>query len=539
MKTEDASRRIKSLRKLLKEHNHNYYVLNSTSISDFEYDILLNELETLEKKHPELKDQDSPTLKVGNDSSNEFVQEMHRYPMLSLGNTYNEEDLRDFDARVIKGLGYKPEYVCELKFDGASISLSYRKGKLVSALTRGDGEKGDNVTENVKTIKSIPWEISPEGVPDEFIVRGEIFMPLSGFYELNRQREEQGLQKFANPRNTAAGTLKMLDSKIVASRPLDCFLYYMLSDNLPADNHFDNLETAKSWGFHVPDSIEKASSMEEVLAYINKWDSKRKKLPFEIDGVVIKVNSVSDQQDLGLTAKSPRWAIAYKFKAEQVSTTLISVSFQVGRTGSITPVANLKAVQLAGTTVKRASLHNAEQIAILDLHINDEVYVEKGGEIIPKIVGVNTQSRPADAKKVEFIDRCPECGSVLIKEDGEANHYCRNSDNCPPQIKGKIEHFISRKAMDIDGLGEETIDLLYKNKLISNSADLYSLKKEDIIDLDRMGLKSAENIINSIETSKDRDLSRLLFGLGIRYVGETVAKTLAEHFRTMDKLIQA
>ena len=539
MNRKEAAKRIRDLRKQIIDHNKRYYVHNEPVISDFDYDILINELENLEKKFPEFITDSSPTKKVGNDISEGFTQVTHAYPMLSLGNTYSEEELRDFDTRVKKLLDSDPEYACELKYDGASISLTYRNGKLISGVTRGDGTKGDDVTTNIKTIISIPHSIEGQDIPAEFTVRGEIYIPLKGFAMMNLEREEAGLEKYANPRNTAAGSIKLLDPDEVSKRPLECFLYSMLGPSLPSRTHSINLDMARKWGFRVPDEIEVVSSIDEVLKFINKWDTKRKELPYEIDGVVIKVNNLDDQDRLGMTAKSPRWAIAFKFKAERASTILSSVSFQVGRTGSVTPVANLEPVLLAGTTVKRASLHNADQVELLDLHLGDEVFVEKGGEIIPKIVGVNTKSRKAGSVKVEFIRNCPECGSVLQREESEANHYCRNSNHCAPQIKGKIEHYISRKAMDIDGIGEETIDLLYRNKLVENIADLYNLRFEDLINLDRMGEKSAENILRGIEESKNRSFDKLIFGLGIRYVGETVAKTLARYFENIDKLIDA
>ncbi len=539
MKQSEARERIEKLRRDINEHNQKYYVENSPVISDFEYDLLLNELETLEKKFPELITEDSPTRRVGSDVTKEFVQYEHRYPMLSLGNTYNEEEIREFDNRVRKAVNTPVEYVCELKFDGASISLTYQNRRLLRAVTRGDGTKGDDVTLNVRTIKNIPVSVNNEKAPDEFYMRGEILLTRAVFNRLNDERAAEGLQLFANPRNAAAGTLKLLDPKIVASRSLECNFYFLLGENLPADNHYDNMKYASRWGFNVPDSLKLCRNIDEVLGFISYWDTARKNLPFDIDGVVIKVNSLRLQAELGYTAKSPRWAIAYKFKAERVSTKLLSVSFQVGRTGNITPVANLEPVLLAGTTVKRASLHNADQIALLDLHINDMVYVEKGGEIIPKIVGIDIENRPSDSHKVEFISHCPECGTPLIKNEGEANHFCPNYLHCPPQITGRIEHFISRKAMDIEGLGEETVDLLFNKHLISNIADLYELKKEQLVPLERMGEKSAANIINSINGSLKVPYSRVLFALGIRHVGETVAKTLAKEFRSIDELINA
>ena len=539
MKISEAKSRVEKLRKEIEDHNHRYYVLNDPVISDFQFDLLLNELETLEKNFPELASPDSPTRKVGSDLQREFRQFDHKYPMLSLGNTYNEEELREFDSRVAKGLDSKPEYVCELKFDGASISLTYENGKLIRALTRGDGTRGDEVTRNVLTIGSVPREIKADNVPAEFIIRGEILMTRSVFNRLNTEREAAGIQLFANPRNAAAGTLKLLDPKIVASRQLNCFLYLMLGEDLPFDTHFGNMKQAASWGFSVPESITLCSNIDEVLKFIHYWDNERKKLPYDIDGVVIKVNSAVQQEELGFTAKQPRWAIAYKFKAEQVSTKLVSVAFQVGRTGNITPVANLEPVQLAGTTVKRASLHNADQIELLDLHTGDIVYVEKGGEIIPKIVGVDRDKRSAELQKIEFIANCPECGTLLARNEGEANHYCPNYLHCPPQIKGRIEHFISRRAMDIEGIGEETVDLLFSNGLVKNVADLYELTAAQLVQLERMGEKSAANILASISESVNTPYHRVLFALGIRHVGETVAKTLAGEFPSLDELMEA
>ena len=539
MKISEAKSRVEKLRKEIEDHNHRYYVLNDPVISDFQFDLLLNELETLEKNFPELASPDSPTRKVGSDLQREFRQFDHKYPMLSLGNTYSEEELREFDNRVAKGLDSKPEYVCELKFDGASISLTYENGKLLRALTRGDGTRGDEVTRNVLTIGSVPREIKADNVPAEFIIRGEILMTRSVFNRLNTEREAAGIQLFANPRNAAAGTLKLLDPKIVASRQLNCFLYLMLGEDLPFDTHFGNMKQAASWGFSVPESITLCSNIDEVLKFIHYWDNERKKLPYDIDGVVIKVNSAVQQEELGFTAKQPRWAIAYKFKAEQVSTKLVSVAFQVGRTGNITPVANLEPVQLAGTTVKRASLHNADQIELLDLHTGDIVYVEKGGEIIPKIVGVDRDKRSAELQKIEFIANCPECGTLLARNEGEANHYCPNYLHCPPQIKGRIEHFISRRAMDIEGIGEETVDLLFSNGLVKNVADLYELTAAQLVQLERMGEKSAANILASIRESVNTPYNRVLFALGIRHVGETVAKTLAGEFPSLDELMEA
>jgi len=539
MKKAEARNRIEKLRAEIGEHNKRYYVENNPVISDFEYDILLNELDTLEKKFPEFITDDSPTKRVGSDITEEFIQYEHAYPMLSLGNTYNSDELRDFDSRIVKLSGEQLQYVCELKFDGASISLTYRKGVLFRALTRGDGIRGDDVTLNARTIKSIPYKIEGNNIPDEFVVRGEILMPRAVFNALNEERVLRGQQPFANPRNAAAGTLKLLDPKIVASRSLDCMIYFLLSANLPADNHFDNLRTTSDWGFKVADSMKLCKNIDEVLEFISYWDTTRKKLPYDTDGVVIKVNQLRMQEELGFTAKSPRWAIAYKYKAEEAVTKLISVVFQVGRTGNITPVANLEPVLLSGSTVKRASLHNADQIELLDLHLDDRVYVEKGGEIIPKIVGVDYSARTIESKKVEFITHCPECGTELTKNEGEANHFCPNYLHCPPQIKGRIEHFISRKAMDIDGLGEETIDLLFNNNLVRNYADLYNLTFEQLVPLERLGDKSAANIIKSIERSIETPYHRVLFALGIRHVGETVAKTIAKKFRNIDDLINA
>ncbi len=539
MKKTEAKEKIEDLRKKLEDHNHRYYVLNQPVISDFEYDIMLNELDTLEKKFPEFLTDSSPTRRIGSDITREFVQYEHKYPMLSLGNTYSEEDLREFDARIRKTVPDNFEYVCELKFDGASISITYRNGILFRALTRGDGNKGDDVTLNVRTIKSIPSKISGNNIPLEFVVRGEILMPREVFNRLNDNRVKEGLPPFANPRNSAAGTLKLLDPKIVESRSLDCQIYFLLADELPHDNHFENLKEASSWGFNVSESNRLCGSVDEVLDFIRHWDTQRKLLPFDIDGVVIKINSLALQEELGFTAKSPRWAIAYKYKAEEALTRLISVSFQVGRTGNITPVANLEPVLLSGSTVKRASLHNADQIAILDLHLNDMVYVEKGGEIIPKITGVDNTFRDNSGKRVEFITRCPECSTELVKNEGEANHFCPNYLHCPPQLKGRIEHFISRKAMDIDGLGEETVDLLFNQKLIRNFADLYDLTTEQLITLERMGDKSVANILSSIKKSTETPYHRVLFALGIRHVGETTAKTIASKFRTIDELINA
>lgn len=539
MKQSEARERIEILRKEIAEHNNKYYILNQPEISDFEFDILMNELDTLEKKFPQFISDDSPTRKVGSDLTREFTQVIHTYPMLSLGNTYSEEELTEFDTRIRKTISESIEYVCELKFDGASISITYRNGALFKAVTRGDGNRGDDVTLNVRTIKSIPQKIKCEGMPAEFVIRGEILMPHQVFKRLNEERSKANLPPFANPRNAAAGTLKILDPKIVASRSLDCMIYFLLSEELPHDNHYDNLKKAAECGFQVAESIKLCKNINEVFQFISYWESERKNLPYDTDGVVIKVNSLNQQRELGFTAKFPRWAIAYKYKAEEATTRLLSVVFQVGRTGAVTPVANLEPVLLSGSTVRRATLHNADQIAILDLHQNDMVIVEKGGEIIPKIVGVDHSFRNETSSRIEFITVCPECGTALIKNEGEANHFCPNYLHCPPQIKGRIEHFIGRRAMDIDGLGEETIDLLFNKKLIRDISDIYDLKLEQLVDLDRLGEKSASNILKSIKKSLEVPYSRLLFALGIRHVGETVAKTLSARFRTIDNLISA
>jgi len=539
MKQSEARERIDILRKEIAEHNNKYYILNQPEISDFEFDILMNELDTLEKKFPQFISEDSPTKKVGSDLTREFTQVIHTYPMLSLGNTYSEEELTEFDTRVRKTISESIEYVCELKFDGASISITYRNGTLFKAVTRGDGNRGDDVTLNVRTIKSIPQKIKCEGMPVDFVIRGEILMPHQVFNRLNEERFKANLPPFANPRNAAAGTLKILDPKIVASRSLDCMIYFLLSEELPHDNHYDNLKKAAECGFQVAESIKLCKDINEVFQFISYWESERKNLPYDTDGVVIKVNSLSQQRELGFTAKFPRWAIAYKYKAEEATTRLLSVVFQVGRTGAVTPVANLDPVLLSGSTVRRATLHNADQIALLDLHQNDMVIVEKGGEIIPKIVGVDHSFRNETSSKIEFITVCPECGTALIKNEGEANHFCPNYLHCPPQIKGRIEHFIGRRAMDIDGLGEETIDLLFNKRLIRDISDIYDLKLEQLVDLDRLGEKSASNILKSIKNSLEVPYTRVLFALGIRHVGETVAKTLSARFRTIDDLISA
>lgn len=532
--------RIDQLREALHQHNYNYYVLNAPEISDQDFDQLMHELQDLEKKHPEYSDENSPTMRVGSDINKNFTQVVHKYPMLSLANTYSETDVTDFYERTRKGLeGEEFEICCEMKYDGTSISLTYEHGKLIRAVTRGDGEKGDDVTDNVKTIRSIPLVLHGNNYPDSFEIRGEILMPWLVFEELNREREKNEEPLFANPRNAASGTLKLQNSAIVASRRLDAYLYYLLGENLPSDGHYENLKFAEQWGFKVSNIMRKCKTLQEIFDFINYWDIERKNLPVATDGIVLKVNSLRQQRNLGFTAKSPRWAIAYKFQAEKALTRLNSISYQVGRTGAITPVANLDPVQLSGTIVKRASLHNADIIEGLDLHIGDMVYVEKGGEIIPKITGVDKEARFMIGEKVKFITHCPECGSKLIRYEGEAAHYCPNETACPPQIKGKIEHFISRRAMNIDGLGPETVDQFYQEGLIKNTADLYELKAEDISKLDRMGEKSAENIITGIENSKTVPFERVLFALGIRFVGETVAKKLARAFKNMEALEQA
>lgn len=532
--------RIDQLRTDLHRHNYNYYVLNTPEISDKEFDDMMRELQDLEKEHPEYQDENSPTMRVGSDLNKNFTQVTHKYPMLSLGNTYSENEVTDFYDRVKKALNEDFEICCELKYDGTSISLTYENGKLVRAVTRGDGEKGDDVTDNVKTIRTIPLVLHGNNYPEHFEIRGEILMPWEVFEELNREKEAREEPLFANPRNAASGTLKLQNSAIVASRKLDAYLYYLLGEELPCDGHYENLQTAAGWGFKISEHTKKTHSLEEVFEYIRYWDTERKNLPVATDGIVLKVNSMRQQKSLGFTAKSPRWAIAYKFQAERALTRLNRVTYQVGRTGAITPVANLDPVQLSGTIVKRASLHNADIIEGLDLHIGDMVYVEKGGEIIPKITGVDKDARGMlIGEKVKFITHCPECGSKLVRYEGEAAHYCPNETACPPQIKGKIEHFISRKAMNIDGLGPETVDTFYRLGLIKDTADLYQLTAEDIKNLDRMGEKSAENIIKGIKASKEVPFERVLFALGIRFVGETVAKKIAKSFNNIEELENA
>ena len=536
-----AKEQIEALRAELNQHNYNYYVLNAPTIADREFDEKMRLLQDLEAAHPECFDANSPSQRVGSDLNNEFVQVLHARPMLSLANTYSRSEVEDFYRRVEQGLNGEPfEICCELKFDGLSISLIYEEGRLVRAVTRGDGVKGDDVTANVRTIRSVPLTLGGEGWPDDFEIRGEVLMPWTSFERLNAEREANEEALFANPRNAASGTLKLQSSAEVARRQLDAYLYYLLADELPTDGHYENLQVAHRWGFKVSDAMRKCHSLEEVMAFINYWDVERKNLPVATDGVVLKVNSVRQQEVLGYTAKVPRWAIAYKFKAEQALTRLNSVSFQVGRMGTVTPVANFDAVPLSGTIVRRATLHNDDFVQALDLHIGDMVYVEKGGEIIPKITAVDLDSRGMLlGDKVTMVRCCPECGTPLVREEGEAAWYCPNDASCPPQIKGRIEHFVSRKAMNIDGLGGETVDLLYNAGLIRDVAGLYQLKAADICRLDRMGQKSAVNIVHGIAASKEVPFERVLFAIGIRFVGETVAKTLARAFGSMDALAAA
>lgn len=550
----DEQQRIEQLRKELHEHNYRYYVLNQPTISDQDFDFLMHELQQLESRHPELADPNSPTQRVGSDLGGEFKQVTHKYPMLSLSNTYSEQDVRDWYDSVKKGLaGEDFEVCCEMKYDGLSISLTYVDGRLTQAVTRGDGVHGDDVTQNVKTIKSIPlmirgYEPKPAVLdlfaektstpPREFEIRGEILMPWTSFERLNREREAAEEPLFANPRNAASGTLKSLDSRVVASRQLDAYLYYMLGEQLPAEGHFENLEAARSWGFKISEGMRKVRTVEEIIDFINYWDKERKNLPVATDGIVLKVNSLRQQRSLGYTAKSPRWAIAYKFKAERECTRLLEVTYQVGRTGAVTPVANMEPVQLAGTTVKRATLNNEDFIKSFDLHIGDYVYVEKGGEIIPKIVGVDVERRPIIAQPVQFIRRCPECGTPLVRYEGEAAWYCPNDAGCPPQIKGRIEHFIARKAMNIDSLGPETVDDYFRQGLIKNVADLYDIDVQQI-NGDGSRTKSAQKIVNSIARSREVPFERVVFALGIRFVGETSARLLARHFKNIDALMSA
>ena len=531
--------KIQSLRDELNQHNYNYYVLDNASISDFEFDIKLKELEKLEKENSEFFDANSPTQRVGGTITKNFETVTHKNRMYSLDNSYSKEDLLDWEKRVQKGLGRTDlEYTCELKFDGASINLTYENGQFIKAVTRGDGFQGDEVTANIRTIKSIPLNIKTDFVRD-FEMRGEIILPIDGFNKMNEERVANGEEEYRNPRNTASGSLKLQDSTEVAKRPLDCLLYQVVTSERKYKTHFESLENARKVGFKVPKTIKLAKSIDEVFKFVNHWDSKRHDLPYETDGIVIKVNNLQQQEELGYTSKAPRWAIAYKFAAEQVSTVLNEITYQVGRTGAITPVANLEPVQLAGTTVKRASLHNADQIEKLDIREGDTVFVEKGGEIIPKIIAVDFAKRPIDSQPTIYATHCPECNTELVRTDGDAKHYCPNEFGCAPQITGRIQHFISRKAMDIDGLGGETVDLLRKEGLIQNYADLYDLKVEQVIPLERMAEKSAQNMINGIEKSKEIPFEKVLFALGIRFVGETVGKKLAKHFKSIDNLMTA
>lgn len=531
--------KIKALREALEQHNYNYYVLSAPTISDREFDEMMKELQVLEESHPEYADPHSPTQRVGSDLSKEFEQVVHKYPMLSLGNTYSEDEVKDFYERIARDLNEPFEIVAELKYDGTSISLTYEDGRLVRAVTRGDGTRGDDVTANVKTIRSVPLKLMGDRYPATFEIRGEILLPWAEFDRLNKEREEQEEPLFANPRNAASGTLKQLNPAVVAARKLDAYFYYLLGAKLPAETHFDNLEAARSWGFKIPDVIRVCNSLQDIYDYIAYWDAERKNLPVATDGIVLKVNSLRQQRNLGFTAKSPRWAIAYKFQAERAVTRLNSVSFQVGRTGAVTPVANLEPVLLAGTTVKRASLHNADIIEGLDLHLGDKVFVEKGGEIIPKIVGVDVEARGLlVGDKVRFIRSCPECGTPLMRPEGEAAHYCPNEAGCPPQIKGKIEHFVTRRAMNIN-MGPETVEDLYEAGYIKDTADLYTLEIADLLRLERWADKSARNLMASLEESKQVPFERVLYGLGIRFVGETVAKRLVSAFHSMEQLEQA
>lgn len=530
--------RIEELRRLLELHNYKYYVENNPEISDFEFDSMMRELQDLERAHPEFADPNSPSVRVGSDLTSDFATVRHRFPMLSLGNTYSLDELHEFIARIEREVG-TVDFVCELKFDGTAISLTYEHGRLLRAVTRGDGVTGDDVTANVRTVRSVPLCLQGKGWPDYFEIRGEILMPYASFDRLNAEREANGEPLFANPRNAAAGTLKQQASSVVAHRGLDCTLYQLAGDDLPFTNHWESLQKAREWGFKISNDMRICHNITEIDAFINHWDVARRSLPFPTDGVVIKVNDFAMRRRLGFTAKAPKWAVAYKFKAEQALTRLDSISFQVGRTGAITPVANLEPVLLAGTTVRRATLHNAEQMAQLDIRPGDMVYVEKGGEIIPKITGVELSQRPADSQPFQYITVCPECGTPLVRYEGEAKHYCPNQSGCRPQIIGRIIHFIRRKALDIEGLGEETVELLYDNGLVRTVADLYDLRAEQLAPLPRLGEKSAENIIRSIERSKQVPFPRVLFGLGIRFVGETTAKYLAEHFRSLDAVMHA
>lgn len=529
---------IIQLREELHQHNHNYYVLDRPTISDFDFDMKLKQLQVLESQYPEMHDPNSPTLRVGGAVTKNFKTIAHTHRMYSLDNSYSKQDLLDWETRIKKLIDGPIQYTCELKYDGASISLTYKNGTLFRALTRGDGTQGDDVTANIKTIKSVPLKLRGD-YPNLFEIRGEIILPFEGFHAMNNERTAAGLEPYRNPRNTASGSLKLQDSSEVAKRPLECLLYSIVEENLGISSQFENLEKARTWGFKVPSQVQCVDNIDQVLEFVNYWDSARHDLPYEIDGIVVKVNNLQQQAELGYTAKAPRWAMAFKFKAERVSTILNSISYQVGRTGAITPVANLQAVDLAGTVVKRASLHNADQIAKLDIRVGDTVFVEKGGEIIPKIIGVDVPKRPQNSIPTSYISECPECQTPLQRAEGEAQHYCVNSEGCPPQIIGRIQHYISRKALDIEGLGGETVALLVNAGLIKDVADLYVLEVEDILPLDRMAQKSAENLIRGVEASKSIPFERVLFGLGIRYVGETVAKTLAKHYHSVGALSEA
>jgi len=535
----DIPQTINNLREELNLHNHNYYVLDHPTISDFDFDLKLKQLQDLENQNPKYFDENSPTQRVGGTITKNFQTVAHDYRMYSLDNSYSKDDLLDWENRIQKVLGnVKLQYTCELKYDGASISITYENGKLKRAVTRGDGFQGDDVTNNIKTIKSIPLNLKGD-FPDKFDIRGEIILPFAGFEKMNQELIEIGETPYSNPRNTASGSLKLQDSAEVAKRPLECLLYFLIGNNLPFQSQFEGLTTARNWGFKVPKEAKLANNLQEVFEFIDYWDIHRHNLPYETDGVVVKVNAFQHQDELGFTAKSPRWAMAYKFKSEQVFTQLNSISYQVGRTGAITPVANLEPIQLAGTIVKRASLHNADQIEKLDIRVNDTVFVEKGGEIIPKIIAVDLSKRPADTEPTQYITHCPECQTELTRTEGEANHYCPNFYGCPPQIIGRIQHYISRKAMDIEGLGGETVALLFNYGLVKNYADLYELSVEQILPLERMAQKSAENLINGVQNSKNIPFESVLFALGIRFVGETVAKKLAKHYKNIDSLREA
>ena len=534
----DIQQQILKLRDELNQHNYNYYVLDQPTISDYDFDVKLKELQVLEDQYPEFADEHSPTKRVGGEITKNFETVAHENRMYSLDNSYSKEDVLDWEARVRKGIDGDVQFVCELKYDGASISLTYENGTLLKAVTRGDGMQGDDVTANIRTIRSVPLRLKGD-YPTKFDIRGEIVLPFDGFNKMNEERIEIGEEPYRNPRNTASGSLKLQDSAEVAKRPLECLLYNIAGNNLNIDTQFESLEKARAWGFKVPKAAIVANSIDEVFEFIDYWNIHRHDLPYETDGVVVKINDLHQQDELGYTAKSPRWAVAYKFKAEQVSTRLNEITYQVGRTGAITPVANLEPVELAGTTVKRASLHNADQIERLDIREGDEVFVEKGGEIIPKIIAVDLSKRPADSQPTQYITHCPECGTTLVRNEGEVQHYCPNYNGCQPQIVGRIQHFISRKAMDIEGLGGETVALLVKEALIHDYSDLYTLTKEQVIGLERMAEKSSDNLINGIEASKHVPFERVLYAMGIRYVGETVAKKLANHYKSIDNLQQA